>query len=117
MDNVQRTSFPFVQQLVLPLAGPVSFSIVVPTRNESGNIATLLKRVGAACKSQCSEIIFVDDSTDNTPEVIRKLADQETEIQVRLIARPPERRNGLGKAVVEGLKAAQNDYVVVMDGD
>ncbi|MBK9747028.1 MAG: glycosyltransferase family 2 protein [Chloroflexi bacterium] len=117
MDNLQRTSTPFVQQSVLPLAGPVSFSIVVPTRNESGNIATLLKRVGAACKSQCSEIIFVDDSTDNTPEVIRKLADQETEIQVRLIARPPERRNGLGKAVVEGLKAAQNDYVVVMDGD
>src|SRR6185503_1643149 len=36
---------------------------------------------------------------------------------VSVIARPVERRNGLGMAVVEGIKAARGEWVTVMDGD
>ena len=48
-------------------------SIVIPTRNEAGNIEPLLGRIQQAMKGISTEIIFVDDSTDNTPEVIKNL--------------------------------------------
>ncbi len=48
-------------------------SMVIPTRNESGNIEPLLMRIHQALKGISAEVVFVDDSTDETPEVIRKL--------------------------------------------
>ncbi|MDA0245869.1 MAG: GtrA family protein [Chloroflexi bacterium] len=36
---------------------------------------------------------------------------------MRLIARPPERRNGLSGAVVEGFQAVRGEWLCVMDGD
>ena len=63
------------------------------------------------------EVVFVDDSTDDTAEVIRDLQDRFS-FPINLISRPPERRkNGLGGAVVEGLKVAQAPWVCVMDAD
>ena len=92
-------------------------SLVVPTRNEAGNIEPLLMRVHQAMKGIPTEVVFVDDSTDETPEVIRKLQEW-FPLHLTLIARPPERRkNGLGGAVVEGLQVAQAPWVCVMDAD
>ena len=91
-------------------------SIIVPTRNESKNIEALLGQIGAAMPSMFIEVIFVDDSTDTTPQVIEKVK-QDFAFDIHVIHRPPERRNGLGNAVVEGLKAAKSDWVCVMDGD
>jgi putative flippase GtrA len=59
----------------------------------------------------------VDDSSDNTPEVIRKLQEW-FPLPIKLIHRPKElRKNGLGGAVVEGFKAAQAKWMCVMDAD
>jgi dolichol-phosphate mannosyltransferase len=91
-------------------------SIIIPTRNEAGNIDPLLTRLERALKDIPFEVIFVDDSTDDTPEVIQKRGTQ-CAFEVSVIARPPERRNGLGMAVVEGMKIARADWMVVMDGD
>ncbi|HQY89968.1 glycosyltransferase family 2 protein [Caldilinea sp.] len=91
-------------------------SVIVPTKNESANIKVLLQRIEAAAASCISEVIFVDDSTDDTPAVIRELADA-FPFAVRLVARPPERRNGLGRAVVEGIRAATAEWICVMDSD
>ncbi len=62
------------------------------------------------------EVIFVDDSNDNTPQVIKE-ANSKLPFKVALISRPPERRNGLGKAVVEGIQFARTEWICVMDGD
>ena len=81
-------------------------SMVIPTRNESGNIEPLLMRIHQALKGISAEVVFVDDSTDETPEVIRKLQEW-FPLPIKLIARPADRRkNGLGGAVVEGFQAA-----------
>lgn len=96
-------------------AAPV-LSVIVPTRNEAGNVEPLLSRLERALKGTDFEVIFVDDSTDNTPDVIRQKAGEHT-FGVSVIARPPERRNGLGMAVVEGMHAARSEWIVVMDGD
>ena len=42
-------------------------SVVVPVRNEEGNVASLIGEISAALKDIQYEIIYVDDgSTDNT---------------------------------------------------
>lgn len=93
-----------------------TLSVVVPTRNEAENVGPLLKRIEASCAGLVCEVIFVDDSSDATPDAVRAEMGRHP-FAVRLIARPPERRNGLGMAVVEGLRAAQSEWVCVMDGD
>lgn len=105
------------EAIVLP-AGRMeaSLSIIVPTRNEAANIGPLLTRIKEATVGRDVEVIFVDDSDDNTPEAITCEAMQSA-IPVCLIARPPERRSGLGSAVVEGMRIAQKEWICVMDGD
>jgi dolichol-phosphate mannosyltransferase len=103
----------------LELQIPVQYelSVVIPTRNEAGNIAPLLSRIEQATKGIATEVVFVDDSTDDTPAVITRLKNQFS-LQVKLVSRPPERRkNGLGGAVMEGFQVAQAPWVCVMDAD
>src|SRR5512147_796579 len=92
-------------------------SLVIPTRNEAGNIEPLLMRLHQALKGIATEVVFVDDSTDDTPNVIRKLQSW-FPLEVKLIHRPPEeRKNGLGGAVVTGFQQAGGTWVCVMDAD
>jgi len=91
----------------------------VPTYNEAPNVAELVRRVTAAVASldpaTDAEIVFVDDSTDDTPAVIREVA-AASALPVRLIHRTV-RTGGLGGAVIEGIRAAASDACLVMDGD
>lgn len=96
----------------------MQLSIVVPTYNEAPNIAELVRRVTAAVQSRGgldAEIIFVDDSTDSTPDVIREVA-ASASLPVRLIHRDRP-VGGLGGAVMEGFAAAETDACLVMDAD
>lgn len=111
-----------------PATGPLArphplLSVVVPTRNEQENVAPLVARVARSLASLMSpapgpraiEIIFVDDSDDDTPQRILAL---ETPFPVKLIHREPyERDGGLTTAIVRGLRAARGEYLCVLDGD
>ncbi|HEY6422189.1 MAG TPA: glycosyltransferase [Pseudonocardiaceae bacterium] len=91
-------------------------TVVIPTFNEAGNIDELLRQLSAALPAElAAEIIFVDDSTDDTPSVITA-ATERYPLMVRLIHREHP-TGGLGGAVVEGLRAARSPWAVVMDGD
>lgn len=91
-------------------------SVIVPTRNEAQNIAPLLDRLSNALVGENFEVVFVDDSTDRTPEVIRQAASLSS-YPIRLIARPEDRRNGLSGAVVEGIEVAEGRWLCVIDAD
>lgn len=92
-------------------------SVIVPTRNEAGNVDELVRRIVAACPDTTLEIIFVDDSTDHTPQVIEALRDRHP-VDIVLLHRPPEQRTGgLGGAVVAGLRLARAPWTCVMDAD
>lgn len=93
----------------------MDLSIVVPTYNEAPNIAELVRRVAAATVGVETEILFVDDSTDDTPEVVREVA-KTSPIPVRVIHRD-EPVGGLSGAVIEGFREAAADVCLVMDGD
>ncbi|MFT4050872.1 MAG: glycosyltransferase family 2 protein [Microbacterium sp.] len=93
----------------------MELTVVVPTFNESLNVAELVRRLTAALTGIDAEVIFVDDSTDDTPQVIERVARSST-LPVRLIHREVS-TGGLGGAVLEGFRAAASDVCVVMDGD
>ena len=96
----------------------IDLSIIVPTRNEAGNVVKLLEEINKAMEGNQVEVIFVDDSTDNTPDIIKNSANLFDDLQVQLIHRLPDQRvGGLGGAVVAGLLAAHSEYACVMDGD
>ena len=93
------------------------FTIVIPTRNEADNIGPLLERLGAAMSGLPGEVLFVDDSSDDTPLAIERAA-RLSGLAVRVLHRPPHRRTGgLSGAVVEGMRHARGTWAVVMDGD
>ena len=89
-------------------------SVVVPARNESGNIRPALERIPLLGTS--TEVIFVEgNSKDDTWEVIqREIADYKGPLTVRAIRQP-----GKGKwdAVHAGFAIATGDVLVIQDGD
>ncbi|MFI1865193.1 glycosyltransferase [Streptomyces jumonjinensis] len=98
------------------LAPPGAVTVVVPTFNESESVGELLHRLTESVPSRLScEVVFVDDSTDGTPEAIRDAA-QDCPFPVTVLHRETP-VGGLGGAVVEGLRRAGSDWIVVMDAD
>ncbi|MFI6939572.1 glycosyltransferase [Streptomyces sp. NPDC050418] len=95
---------------------PGAVTVIVPSFNESGNVRELLHRITESVPSRVPcEVIFVDDSTDDTPDVVAKAA-QDCPFPVSVIHREVP-VGGLGGAVVEGIKAAASEWIVVMDAD
>ncbi|WP_447946433.1 glycosyltransferase [Microbacterium lacticum] len=93
----------------------MELTVIVPTFNEGPNVAELLRRLGASLDGRDFEVLFVDDSTDDTPDIIRVVAGTAS-LPVRLIHRD-DPVAGLGGAVLEGLRAAEARWCLVMDGD
>ncbi|WP_405921788.1 glycosyltransferase [Streptomyces sp. NBC_00122] len=93
-----------------------SVTLIIPTFNESGNIDELLRRLGDALPEHLPcQVLFVDDSTDDTPAVIEKAA-VEYPFPVAVLHRESA-VGGLGGAVLEGVRRADTDWIVVMDAD
>jgi len=87
-------------------------SIVIPTHNEATIISKKIENLLSLDypKSKC-EIIFVDDSTDSTPEMINKFAER---VPFLHLVRFYERM-GYSPSMVEGVKIAQGEIIVLND--
>ena len=83
-----------------------SVNVVIPTKNEAGNISELVRRIKTSLQSNY-EIIIVDDSTDDTSQIAKGLGCRVVEGQGK----------GLGQAIIDGINASEADVVVVMDAD
>jgi dolichol-phosphate mannosyltransferase len=90
-------------------------TVVIPTYNERDNVVPLLERLSRILPAASTEILFVDDSTDDTPDVIHAAAES-CPIPVTVHHRD-DAVGGLGGAVVEGFRLARGSWIVVMDGD
>ena len=89
----------------------------MPTKNERGNVPQVVERLEAALPTVPLEIVFVDDSSDGTEEVVEGLA-AESGRQIVVLKQTHGRQiGGLGAAVVQGLRAARAPWVCVMDAD
>src|ERR671932_181989 len=92
-------------------------TLIIPTRNEARNIPTLgeLKEVLSGVDYR---VVFVDDSTDETPKVVRTLSEEDGRI-VLIHRKEAEQSGGLSTAVTTGMDATTNgsEYTCVMDAD
>ena len=104
----------------------MDLSLVIPLYNEAESLPELKAWIEASLKDFTYELIFVDDgSTDDSWEVIRKMADQVGHDNPscpsptgHLVRGIRFRRNyGKSAALFEGFAAAQGDIVVTMDAD
>jgi len=92
-------------------------SVIVPTKDEVGNVAPLVELLEQVMPDTPMEIVFVDDSEDGTADEVRRVA-KTSFLQVNVLHRTAEERSGgLGGAVVAGFARARAPWVCVMDGD
>src|SRR3954452_24333166 len=96
-------------------AAAVDVSIVVPVRNEAGNVAPLIAEIAAALDGRWRyEIIYVNDgSTDSTPAPLAEIMKQRTTL--RRIDHAIS--SGQSAAVRTGVRAARGAIVATLDGD
>jgi dolichol-phosphate mannosyltransferase len=91
-------------------------SVVVPIRNEAGNVQALFDALECALVAVDHEVVVVDDSTDGeTRRELSRVACASPAWMV--IERPPGEQTGLATAVAVGITAATGEAVCVMDGD
>lgn len=92
-------------------------SVIIPTRDEAECIEPLVGRLEESLEGISAEVIFADDSSDHTPEIVEKVADTSILPILCMHRSPGERTGGLGGAVVAALRLATGETAVVMDGD
>jgi SAM-dependent methyltransferase len=96
-----------------PGGPPPSATVVVPCRNEAGNIAPAVERLPRFCDDQ--EILFVEGhSGDGTVAEIERVIALHPELDIKLVV-----QDGKGKAdaVRKGFAAASNDVLMILDAD
>ncbi len=94
----------------------VRISVVVPTRNEAGNVAALESKLEAALVGVDYEVVVVDDSNDALTRPALRAASARNH-RWRVLERELQDQTGLASAVVTGIEAAHGVAVCVMDGD
>ena len=96
-----------------PRRGPCRVSVVVPARNEAGNIAEAVRRIPALGGG--TEIIFIEGhSRDNTWDEIQRVAFEHPGATIRCLRQTGK---GKGNAVREGFEAASGDILMILDAD
>ncbi|MCD8139353.1 MAG: glycosyltransferase family 2 protein [Planctomycetaceae bacterium] len=91
-----------------------TLSIVIPSYNEKPNIEPLFRLVSDALPDDFEyEVIFVDDSSDDTPQFLEEFSRREP--RVRYLHRTD--KTGLASAVIEGFAMAKGEVIAVMDAD
>ena len=96
--------------------GPTDYSvsILIPARNEAGNIERALQTIPRFGSSQ--EILFVEgNSTDDTWDVIQAMAEKYKDSwDIQTLQQPGK---GKGDAVRAGFAAATKEVLMILDGD
>jgi len=88
-------------------------SVIVPARNEAGNIAQIFSRVPDMGLG--TELVFVEgNSTDDTYKVIEQAIKEHPERQCRLLRQTGK---GKGDAVRWGMSQARGDILMILDAD
>jgi hypothetical protein len=99
-----------------PSAEPLpelSVSVICPCRNEAGHVSQIVERLPEMGTG--TELIFVEGgSTDDTREAIEQAIAGNPDRDISLIAQTGK---GKGDAVRTGFAAAENEILMILDGD
>jgi len=98
---------------VRPTGRDYSVSIIVPARNEKGNIENAVKRLPNFGSSQ--EFVFVEGhSSDNTYAEMLRVRDTYPDKNIKVAVQTGK---GKGNAVREGFEIATGDILFILDAD
>jgi SAM-dependent methyltransferase len=90
-----------------------SASIIIPCRNERGNIENAVRRLPVFVPEQ--EIIFIEGhSLDGTLEEIRRVIAAYPQLDIKVAVQD---RKGKGDAVRKGFDMARGDILMILDAD
>jgi len=104
---------PLIEESNQKVATP-SVSIIVPARNESGNIDNIVKRIPSMGPND--EIIFIEgNSTDDTWQAIQAV--HACYGPERRILMAQQSGRGKGDAVRKGFELASNEILMILDAD
>jgi glycosyltransferase involved in cell wall biosynthesis len=92
----------------------VEISVVVPVKDEAGNVIPLLREIATALEGESAEIIFVDDASGDETSDQLKSAQGEFP-QLRILRH--ELNCGQSAAIRTGVMAARGRLIVTIDGD
>ncbi len=91
----------------------LAVSVVIPCRNEAGNIEHAVKRIPSMGRH--TEILFCDDkSTDGTAEEVRRMQSLYPDKHIRLVEGPGKCK---AENVWTGFRAADGDVLMILDAD
>ena len=100
-----------------------ALTLIIPSFNEAENVQPMIDRLDAVFEQRPDllvrgrvQVLYVDDSTDDTPDRVAAAARTAATLDVQ-VAHRPVATGGLAGAVAAGLLAARGDVVVVMDAD
>jgi SAM-dependent methyltransferase len=92
---------------------PRTASIVIPARNERGNIAAAVRRMPQFAEAQ--QIIFVEGhSRDDTWNEIERVITDNPQLDIKALRQPGK---GKADAVYTGFDAASGDVLMILDAD
>ena len=98
---------------IVSTAKEYSVSIVIPARNEKGNIENAIKRTPKFGSHQ--EFIFIEgNSSDGTYEEILRVQQAYPQIDIKSMKQTGK---GKGNAVHEAFKEAKGDILMILDAD
>jgi chlorobactene glucosyltransferase len=101
---------------VPPAAGTL-VSVIVPARNESAAIETVVRSVLASTYEPLELVVLDDRSTDETAAIVERLATEDA--RLRLVRGEPLPEGWYGKpwACLQGYRAARGDLLLFTDAD
>jgi dolichol-phosphate mannosyltransferase len=89
-------------------------SIIIPCYNEEPTISQVVDAVMQLKLAVATEVIVIDDgSFDKTPTILNQLKLKHPSLEVLT----QEQNKGKTAAIVEGLKVATGDYMIIQDAD
>jgi SAM-dependent methyltransferase len=114
IDRLAMTFITVARLKAVPSTREHRVSVVIPARNERGNIEAAVQRtprMGAH-----TEIVFVEgNSTDGTADEIRRVIALHPEKDIVFVSQ--EGGHGKGDAVRRGFAAARGDILMILDAD
>ncbi len=113
LSSLSLTVFQIARSTQHNIKKELSVSVVIPARNEEGNIENAIKRLPKM--GSHTEVIFVEgNSTDQTWREIQRVKGAHPEWDIKILK---QSARGKRNAVEEGFAIAQGDLLMILDAD